>query len=318
MLAIACALPATAERITGKVVQDDSGAPVVSAAVKISKQGSPRLTADLESDTDGRFDAPELDPGEYRVEVGKPGYARVRVTVVVRTGATASVNLRIARFGSISGRVTDAARHSIEGTRVLPVNRALRPFIGSGAPARVSSTGEYRIYNLPPGQYAVAVSYGASPFAVGSSGHKITPASAGSGAQLYPSNAHPQWFTIDGGEEYRGIDFTIPPIGRTSVVGQVNKPCLTTAVMPAEQDGSFRFDGISSGSYFVFAVGPVNGYSGTGSMLGPAPFFGRMRVDVSAAEVCGLSIPVEKAGVRRFDCAQMQVRKSTARVPLQS
>lgn len=41
-------------------------------------------------------------------------------------------------------------------------------------------------------------------------------------------------------------------------------------------------------------------------------------MDVSAAEVCGLSIPVEKAGVRRFDCAQMQVRKSTARVPLQS
>lgn len=287
MLAIACALPATAERITGKVVQDDSGTPVVSAEVKISKQGSPRLTADLESDTDGRFDAPELDPGEYRVEVGKPGYARVRVTVVVRTGATASVNLRIAQFGSISGRVTDAAGHSIEGARVLPVNRALRPFIGSVAPARVSSTGEYRIYNLPPGQYAVAVSYGASPFAVGSSGHKITPASAGSGAQLHPSNAHPQWFTIDGGEEYRGIDFTIPPIGRTSVAGQVNKPSpnaqfwvalasvdfpgLATAVTPAEQDGSFRFDGISSGSYFVFAAGPVNGYSGTGSMLVSTP-----------------------------------------------
>ena len=38
------------------------------------KLGAPGLAADLETDGEGRFLAPELDPGEYRIEISRPNY----------------------------------------------------------------------------------------------------------------------------------------------------------------------------------------------------------------------------------------------------
>ena len=67
--------------------------------------------------------------------------------------------------------------------------------------------GRYRIFDLPPGQYAVGLWWGGLP--------------AGSGAQMYPDNAHPRFFDVAGGEDYRDIDFLVTLGASFSVSGKV-------------------------------------------------------------------------------------------------
>jgi hypothetical protein len=60
-------------------------------------------------------------------------------------------------------------------------------------------------------------------------------------------------------------------------------------VTPAENNGSFRFEGVPPGSYHLFAFGPVTGYGGAG-VVGANPKFARSRVDVTAQSVEGLVV----------------------------
>jgi hypothetical protein len=71
---------------------------------------------------------------------------------------------------------------------------------------------------LAPGQYNAVLSYGASTFAVGSTGRPITRAGIGSGFLYYPDNSRPQWFTVSGGEEIQGIDFNVLPASLREVL----------------------------------------------------------------------------------------------------
>src|SRR5260370_41649142 len=70
--ALACA--SGAEELAGKVIQDNSGAPVASADVRVYKIGVRGLAADLETDGEGHFEAQGLSVGDYRLEVEKPSY----------------------------------------------------------------------------------------------------------------------------------------------------------------------------------------------------------------------------------------------------
>src|SRR5258706_11122650 len=56
---------ASAAAINGRIVEDHSGSPVPSASVRIVKNGVRGLQADLETDGDGHFDAPQLPAGDY-------------------------------------------------------------------------------------------------------------------------------------------------------------------------------------------------------------------------------------------------------------
>lgn len=48
---------ARAEELSGKVIQDNSGAPVASADVRVYKIGVRGLAADLETDGEGNFES---------------------------------------------------------------------------------------------------------------------------------------------------------------------------------------------------------------------------------------------------------------------
>jgi hypothetical protein len=301
---------AAADGLSGRVVQDDSGGPVASAEVRVRRTGVSGLAADLETDGEGRFQAPGLAAGDYTIAVEKPGYAPLRLSARI----PAALMVRLVRLGVISGRVTDASGQPVRGARVLALTRdeagALQPPARTaGMTAAVDEAGRYRLHGLPPGEYAVAVSYGASPLVVGSTGRTPAALSVGSGLRIHPGNARPEFFTITGGEEHR-VDFSILPGALFNVSGKVelpapamrfwvaltdaDQPVLASAVATAGEDGSFRFDGIPQGSYHLFAAGPVRGYGGGGSVLDAEPLYGRMRVEVSADHVSGLTVGVAK------------------------
>lgn len=298
--------------IQGTVVEDHNNAPVLSAGVRIHKTGAQRLAADLETDSQGRFEAPDLTEGEYRLEISKPNFlpASLRLNLD-RGGSVAIAPVRLVRTGVITGRVTDQAGKPVAGATVFAIAKPpqgwpLRPRLETGRYATVDGSGRYRLYNLAPEHYFVAVSYGASTFAVGSSGSPNTSISLGSGFLLYPANERPEALEVSGGVEHRDIDFTVAPASLFSVSGKLQLPVpearfwlalaplehpgLAVAVAPAEPDGSFHFVGVQPGSYHLFASGPTRARGGQGAVLDPEPFFVRARVDIAAQDVEGLSI----------------------------
>ena len=311
--AFLCILPATlpADTLRGKVVEDHSNAPVASADVKVYRTGVRQLAAELETDGNGAFAADGLPAGDYRIEVSKPNYLSSTLRLGgLRTGLL----VRLVRCAVVTGQVVDGQGQPIRGAAVYALARPaeggtfLPLQIGQGNYAQVDARGRYRLHNLGPGEYVVAVTYGASTSIFGSTGGASVRPGLGSGVQFYPSNSRPQILTVSGGEDYRA-DFSIVPAGLFNISGKIDLPApktnywlaLTTAEQPVlaaavaetNADGTFRFEGISPGAYTLTASGPIGGYGGKG-VLNQAPYFGRAQVSVGGADLEGVSVALEK------------------------
>jgi hypothetical protein len=242
----------------------------------------------------------------------------------------ASTNVRLIRCGVITGHVSDGQGQPVRFAIVLAMPKPsgaapLLPDFRSGHLATVDVRGNYRIHNLPPGQYAVAVSYGASTFAVGSSGSAATAPTLGSGFLFYPDNARPQFLNISSGEERRNLDFAIRTSALHVVSGKVDlaapkdqfwlalssldQPALAVAIAQSEADGSFRFSGVSDGSYYLFAARTDGSRGPQGAYLTPEPLFARTRVDVVSQDVADLTVRPEKGRSASF---LLKVAKSSS------
>ena len=293
---------APAPDFEGRVVEDSSNLPLASAELRVHKSGMRELAADLDTDRDGRFRAPGLPAGEYTIDVSKPNY--VTANFRMRTPA-AAVNVRLVRYGVIAGQAVDSQGQPLQGRVLAPGGRTagsarIAVLVKSPAGAELrqfrettlQEGGRFRIYDLPPGEYAIGLWYAGL--------------SAGSGMQLYPDTAHPRFFTIAGGEEYRDVTFSVLGGATYQVAGKVDlpktgvtfqlalglpeQPALPIAQTLTEPDGTFRFDKIPSGSYDLFVAGPTRGYGAFDSVLVPEPLFARTRVQVAAQSVEGLSV----------------------------
>ena len=317
---------ARSSSIDVQVIEDHSGNPVASAGVRILREDTGALFADLDSDRNGRIEVPGVPASAYRLDVSKPGFvgARVQLRVQENASATAPVVIRLVRCGVITGRVLDASGAPVGGAMVSAL---LKPALGGAAPlsenrtsgnlAVTDSNGEYRLYNLAPGQYNVVLSYGASTFAVGSSGAPSTRAGLGSGFLYYPDNARPQSFTISGGEELRGIDFNVLPGLLCSVSGNVHasdpgagsywlalaladQPGIAVAVTIAESDGSFRFEGVPAGAYHMLASGPSTSRGSLGAGLPDQPYFARTELQLGAQNLDGITLDMQRGRSASF------------------
>jgi hypothetical protein len=307
----AVAAPAlSAQDLEGRVVEDSSGNPLASAELKFRKAGMRELAADLETDREGRFRAPGLPAGEYTVDAGKANYIAANFKLKV---PAAPLLVRLVRYGVISGQVRYTEGTPVEGRVTAPggrtigsariavlVKQAGSEELRSVRQVALEEGGRYRIFDLPPGQYALGLWY---------AGLRV-----GSGVQLHPDNAHPRFFTVSGGEDYRDIDFLVAPGAAYSVSGKIDlpkpntsfslalslpeQPAMPIALVVSELDGSFRFEKIPSGTYDLFVAGPQGGYGAFDNALaqGVDPLFGRTRVQVVGQNVEGVSVTLS-AGI---------------------
>ena len=302
-----------AEELVGKIIQDNTGAPVVSADVRVYKIGVRGLAADLETDGEGRFAAAELATGDYRLEVEKPSYMNAACTFTIGPGTATRLTIRLVRLGTISGRVRSANGQPVSSAVVQVFTKTpggMRPMSRvQGHSSNLDESGGYRLFNLVPGEYAVAVSFGAFTAAVSRTGEVPPNSSVGSGFQFYPNNSRPEIVTISGGEELRNIDLTISAGTTFSVSGKlelpapktafwvtltaIEQPSLAIAVTPANDDGAFRLEGIPAGSYYLFAGGPVRGRSVMGATLDKDPLYARSRIEVNR-DISDISLTPQK------------------------
>src|SRR5262249_21614201 len=149
-----------------------------------------------------------------------------------------------------------------------------------------------------------------------SMGSAVVAPGVGSGVTLYPANARPRYFTVAGGEEYRGVDFTIAPAALYSVSGKVelpeakqrfwvalsspDQPSLATAVAQTDPDGSFLLDGVQPGAYTLYASGPSTARNSRGGFLARDRLYGTAKVQVGAENIAGISIAVHKGRSAAF------------------
>ena len=286
IIPVAClAAAAQAATIDGRVVERQSRNPIASAEVRIRKPGAPSILADLETDGNGRFHAPDLPPGDYQIEILKPNF----LIATVQTHAPGpSIAVQLIHFGVVSGLVVDEQGRPTRGARVFAM-----PFDPSLArsEAMTDENGKFRLFRLVPGQYTVAVSSGT---------HFVS----------YPDDAHPRVFAVTAGEEFPGISFTLLPGAAFSVSGSVrsakasdsfgvaliarDRPSVSIAQMRTDAGGKFHFEGIPPGSYDVIAAGPSNAWGAREVLVNPGALFGRLPIEIAGQDIADLSVPVSE------------------------
>ena len=263
------ACPLAAEILSGRVLEDHSGDPLAAVVLRLTQVGQQQDVAALETDANGRFHAEGITAGEYTIEVSKPNYVPVKLHLNLDTGAKPLL-LRLIRYGVIAGQVTDSDGRAPRRTMVFVVKRGNDGKLQRYArQTMLEESGAFRIFNLPPGEYALAVQH---LTAIPTSGVASRPMS-GFKLRLYPDNQAPRWFPIEGGEEYTQINFNITAERLFRVSGLVRPSDRHYFVMlrpvdllefvidtrPAydESDSgeaAFEFDAVPAGSYHLLAV----------------------------------------------------------------
>ena len=224
--------------------------------------------------------------------------------VTVAEGETRdAIELHLARFGAIGGRVTTEDREPVEGATIQVLQ--LRYVAGRrrlvAAPSMARSTddlGRYRIYGIAPGQYVVSATV---------AGARAADA-PGFAPSYYPATADPagaQFVSVSIAEDLDGIDIALARARTASITGRVigadtqpaNPGSLTLlssvrAASPVSMsigarmkgDGAFEFPNVPPGQYVIRADRGRRQPSVEGE-------FGTLPVVVDGADVKDLVVP---------------------------
>lgn len=174
-------------RISGRVQAIDNGAAVRGAHVRLSgtavgaqETGSTpaRVEREAESDDNGSFTFADLPDGSYSVSVQPPNRflaLEQPVRVSVEAGHARQLQIRLARTGAITGRITDRNGEGVQGMQVHALRRndfrghvTLTPAHSSRASS--DDRGQFRLFNLPAGEYYVVATPVRAPRPLAGSG----------------------------------------------------------------------------------------------------------------------------------------------------
>ncbi len=170
--------PTPLPEIRGVVLEPGTNAPVVDAEISlfVRQPGPIRINGGWKQDdirkarTDysGAFTLQLEQPGAYRVEAKKTGYAAdeegatpdyAEATLTAEQPA-AEVKLYLARPGQLTGNVIDEdTGEPIANLRLSAVRRRriIGFSLGDGAPTSTDAEGKFAATGLPPGEYAVRI-----------------------------------------------------------------------------------------------------------------------------------------------------------------
>ncbi|MEO8098649.1 MAG: carboxypeptidase regulatory-like domain-containing protein [Acidobacteriota bacterium] len=277
LFSIAFSIAATlaAADLTGLVVAEHDGSPVIGAAVTL--RSADKVVAEFETDDSGRFRAAGLPTAEYVVVATKASFTTAERRIAL-SQAGANVLLQVTKLGVISGRVTDGQGNGIRNIVVAavpaaPDGGALRTYGLRPAGAVTDASGRYRIFGLPAGDYVVLQLAG-NARSIASLTNGVTPdTSRGSTADYYPSNRAPRVLSIRSGEQHTNIDLkgytgplftvrgTVSGPGpetpyRVSLVAEVVG--IPVSAVTAQPGKEFQFDRVAPGTYKLVATRQVS------------------------------------------------------------
>jgi hypothetical protein len=311
LLLQAAAPPSRTATVRGKVVADDTGAPVKYASVQLRRSGVGQETVTITADSWGVFEFRNVEPGTYYATADKPGYVLARY----KTGPDESeqiklsagqvqedVNFRLPRAAVIAGKVIDTYGEPVVDANVqvmVKVYRQGRVELAVRKNTQTDDHGEYRLHDLPAGRYYVQAS------STGRGGFGGPPL----GVTIFPSASRledAQAIIVKAGDEHEGINLTLQDAVVFNVAGKLvdfesGQPMgnFFLNLIPqnfgaggistngqTRPDGSFRLNGVAPGHYRL---------SGNAMMAGDTPKVNMnftRPLDIGAANVSDLVIKI--------------------------
>ncbi len=290
--------------ISGVVTRGETGRPVIGAAIRMIRWEGGRGIQSVPARTDdaGRFALKSLLPGSYQLTATAEGFVtgdygqRMPTEPGKRIELSDGQNfehadITLLKTSAIEGRLLDEFGDPVPGLAVQVAQvtftagkSRLMPVGGTARTDRLTDDlGQFRVTNLPPGDYYV----------MGLAGPFAGPAEpAGFGVTYYPgTSTPPDARAVRGtaGQDARDITFTMAPAPMATISGVTldgdGKPLPRASVMliptsggdvraaitagiASGADGSFTFRNVANGTYVIQAFGrPVGGGN-----LGKAPF----------------------------------------------
>ncbi|WP_042167209.1 carboxypeptidase regulatory-like domain-containing protein [Paenibacillus gorillae] len=229
-------LPASPGSISG-TVRDTAGNAIFGAGIEIRVTNANGITvSSLFTDSSGRFVAGNLKPGIYTVVSGAANYQQGTATCTVFPDASTSVSLVLAPDpGAIQGRVTDAVTGKGLFGAIVNINDQVGFLAGS---VLSDDDGFFRIAGFTPGSYTLVATdnnYQSETFGAIVLSNAETPVSF----MLKPNPA-----TITG---------LLQPAAAGSLVQLFNSNNVQIATSATLADGSFTFNNVQEGNYYLTA-----------------------------------------------------------------
>jgi len=224
--------------VAGQVLRLDTGEPLKKAQVSLQSHGGGDFSAFRLTDEQGHFAIDNVPPGPYNLQVSrngfvdneygqkKPGTSGAILTLAAGQ-RMADLVFKMIRAASISGHVLDEDGEPIPYAEVISY-RASRQ---SGKeertnyqPITTNDLGEFRIFDLSPGRYYVAVDYRLKTDVAFRVPNAQKEAESGYPAMYYPNTTDPAKavaISVSAGDEIRSIDFLLRPAHFVTVSGRV-------------------------------------------------------------------------------------------------
>ncbi|MDQ0115006.1 carboxypeptidase regulatory-like domain-containing protein [Paenibacillus harenae] len=236
------ALPASPGSIIGSVT-DASGAPIFAASIDIRVTNANGVTVySLFSDPAGLFEADNLAPGTYTVFAGADNFRTATASVSVLAESAATVALILyPNPGSIQGQITDSVTGAGLAGAIVDVSDQNSFLIQA---VLADGGGNYRIDGLIPGNYTLIA-------------QNANYQSRAFGAIVLAGAISPVDFSLDPNPGV--IVGQLLPAAAGSIIQLFNINNLLISTSAASEDGSFRFDNVQTGNYYLTAV--ARGYS---------------------------------------------------------
>ena len=304
--------------IRGIVIGGEDGAPLRRALVRAvgGPLQEPRATI---TDEQGRWELTELPPGRYSLSAMKAGYVPLEYgqrrplesgrPVDLSEGQVVSdVAFNLSRGSVISGRVVDEFGDPLIDVTVAPLRyryvNGRRRLFPAGRFANTDDGGNFRLFELPPGEYYVTATL-QDAWRSESDNH------SGYGPTYYPGTASVQQaekITLGVAAEVSGIVVSLVPVRTASISGTAmnarGQPMTGGFVSliegsPADgafslfggnsevrADGTFTIRNVPPGEYTLIAAERDQGDTSERAFL---------PVTMSGADVAGVSVIANRA-----------------------
>ena len=306
--------------ISGRAINQATGAPVRNAVVNLTLLGGDEMLATSPTDGSGSFRFTSLPAGRYRLAVFREGYDEKYYgarkpnqpgqIIALTDGEARSYIIHMAPLCAISGVVLDEEGDPLINAQVQafqPDYERYRSHVVAGAATMTNDRGEYRMFGVRPGRYYVMASernrnaLRTQPEAVtGQAG-----ADAGYGVQFFPGTGKLSAATLlnlTAGNEINGVDFHLPAIHRVHVRGKIDGP-MDQLTNPGVQFSVIPQDVPETNNFQMGGGLQVPGYTFEQANLVPGTYLflasltsgdkhyrGWQKVEVGNADIDGLTI----------------------------
>jgi hypothetical protein len=319
-------------RLEGQVLNAVTNEPLrktrLTLRMNVAAMTTPRLqpaatsTYTVTTDAMGKFEFPNVDPGDYQLTIRRDGFANLVLGAKNAARKTGPILLnsgdrkteflvRLVPYGSISGSILDEDGDPIRGMSVAAMTwhyttngRELQEVRNGYS----NDLGEYRIYDVPPGKYFLKV---------GQRNIRLNPTAED--GEAYASVFYPGFPQVSGAivqevapaAQLRNLNFNLRKTRYATLRGKVVAPPGATSVnagmMIVSDNGSSSSSGDTKGKDFqfeFFGVNPGPLYLTGSYLLNGQRYTTNLFLEVGTSDTDGIELrplpPMELSGQVRI------------------